>query len=98
MKHDGYQYGLASMVYKFFDKKTPNKNKGTKINLDVVSENKQLPKELHKLIIKKFEKQKVQEVQSSFMVNMWGADLADMQLLSNLNEQICFLLCVIATC
>ena len=41
MKHDGYQYGLASMVYKFFDKKTPNKNKGTKINLDVVSENKQ---------------------------------------------------------
>ena len=95
MKHDGYQYGLASMVYKFFDKKTPNKNKGTKINLDVVSENKQLHKELHKLIIKKFEKQKVQKVQSSFMVNMWGADLVDMQLLSNLNEQICFLLCVI---
>ena len=37
----------------------------------------------------------MQKVQSSFMVNMWGADLADMQLLSNLNEQICFLLCVI---
>ena len=31
-KHDGYQRGLASMVYKFF--------KETGINSDVVSENK----------------------------------------------------------
>ena len=35
-KHDGYQRGLASMVYICFDKKTFNINKGTGIN----SENK----------------------------------------------------------
>ena len=45
-KYDGYQRGLASMVYKFFDKKS----KGSGIN----EFNYQLANELHKPVIKKF--------------------------------------------
>ena len=47
-KYDGYQRRLASMVYKFFDKKS----KGIGIN----EPNYQLENELHKLIIRKFKK------------------------------------------
>ena len=46
-KYGGYQRGLASMVYKFFDKKT--KGSGINIPLDF---NEQLAEELHKPIIK----------------------------------------------
>ena len=49
-KYDGYQQGLASMVYKFFNKKS--KDSGIKS----VSQNQQLAKELHKPIIRKFKK------------------------------------------
>ena len=52
----------------------------------------QLPKELHKPIIRKFEKRKVY---SSFRNNIWGADIADMKLLSKFNKGFRFLLCVI---
>ena len=54
--------------------------------------NQQLAEKLHKLIVRKFEKRKVY---SSFIDNMWGADLSDMQLISKFNKRICFLLCVI---
>ena len=50
-KYDRYQRGLASMVYKFFDKKS----KGGSVNIPV-GFNEQLAKELHKLIIRKFKK------------------------------------------
>ena len=63
-KYDGYQRGLASMIYNFFDKKTASSGV-----------NEQLAEELHKPIIKKFKKRKVY---SSFKDNIWGADLADM--------------------
>ena len=53
-KYDGYQRGLASMVYNFFDKKAS----GSCINNENTS-NKELGKELHKPIIKKFNKRKV---------------------------------------
>ena len=56
-KYDGYQRGLASMVYKFFDKKSalPNKFIGSGIANEP---NYQLANELHKPIIqkKKFKK------------------------------------------
>ena len=52
----------------------------------------QLPKELHKPIIRKFEKRKVY---SSFRNNIWGADIADMKLLRKFNKGFRFLLCVI---
>ena len=54
--------------------------------------NEQLAKELHKPIIKKFKKRKVY---SGFKDNIWGADLADMQLISKFNKGFRFLLCVI---
>ena len=50
--------------------------------------------ELHKLIIRKFEKRKVY---SSFKDNIGGSDLAGMQLISKLNKSIRFLLRVIDT-
>ena len=49
----------------------------------------QLADELHKQTIRKFEKRKVY---SSFRDNIWGADLADMQLLSKFNKGFRFLL------
>ena len=55
-------------------------------------ENVQLANELHKPVIKKFNKRKVY---SSFKDNIWGVDLVDMQLLSKLNKEFRFLLCVI---
>ena len=86
-EYDGYQRGLASMVYKFFDKKS----QGSGIDIPLKF-NEQLANELHKPIIRKFKKRKVY---SSFRDNIWGADLADMQLLSKFNKEFKFLLCVI---
>ena len=68
-KYDSYQRGLASMVYKFFYKKSS----GSGINNEA---NYQLADELHKPIIRKFKKKKVY---SSFRDNVWGVDLPDMQ-------------------
>ena len=53
---------------------------------------KELAEELHKLIIRKFNKRKVQ---SPFIDNIQGADLADMQLISKFNKGFRYLLCVI---
>ena len=53
LKYDGYQRGLASMVYKFFDKKL----EGSDIKNEI-KQNQQLVEELHKPIIRKFQKQK----------------------------------------
>ena len=85
-KYDGHQRGLASMVYKFFDKK----NAGSGIKS--MPQNEQLVEELHKPIIRKFKKRKVY---STFKDNIWVADLADMQLISKFNKEFRFLLCVI---
>ena len=51
-----------------------------------------MAKELQKQIIKKFEKRKVH---SSFIDNNWGADLADIQLISKSNKRFLFLLSAI---
>ena len=51
-KYDGYQRGLASMVYKFFDKKSSGSGIANEPNY-------QLPIKLHKPILKKFKKRKV---------------------------------------
>ena len=57
-----------------------------------VKSSQQLPEELHKPIIRKFKKR---WLYSSFKENIWGADLADIQLISKYNNGIRFLLCVI---
>ena len=76
------------MVYKFFDRKS----EGSGVNTKLTPQNQQLAEELHKPIIKKIEKRKVH---LAFKDTIWGADLADMQLLSRYNKGVRFLLCVI---
>ena len=49
--------------------------------------NQQLSNELHKPILKKFNRRKVY---SSFKDNIWGDDLADIQLISKFNNGIRF--------
>ena len=80
LKYDGYQHRLASMVYKFFDKKTcgrltrsdtlamQNKFAGSGIKNENMSD-QQLAEELHNPVIRKFEKRKLH---LSFLDNIWG--------------------------
>ena len=84
------------MVYKFVDKKLfLNKkslvNSGSGIKSETIS-NKELTAELYKPTTKKL---KIRKVYSSFIDNIWGADLANMQLISTFNKGILFLLCAI---
>ena len=88
-EYDGYQRGLASMVYKIFDKKSIGS--GTKKDT-TKSSSLILADELHKPVIKKFNKRKVY---SQLKDNIWGVDLADMQSLSKKNENTKYLLCAI---
>ena len=84
-EYDGYQRGLASMVYKFFDKKSQGSgchSSSTPYHPSLIANNKenaQLADELHKSIIRKFNKRKVY---SSFRDHIWGVNLTDIQLLS----------------
>ena len=82
-EYDGYQRSLASMVYKFFDKKSTGSG---------IAGSSVLADELHKPIINKFNKRKVY---SQFKNNAWRVDLADMQSLSRKNKGIKYLLCAI---
>ena len=82
-KYDGYQRGLASTVYKFFDKKSTGSG---------IASSSILADERHKPIIRKFNKRKVY---SQFKDNIWGVALAAMQSLSRKNKGIKYLLCVI---
>ena len=47
-KCDAYQRGLASMVYKFVDKKTKGSGITTLPNKSAIKQNQQLAEELHK--------------------------------------------------
>ena len=85
LEYDGYQRGLASMVYKFFNKKSGGGGICNELYY-------QLAEELHKSIIKKIKKRKVY---SSFGDHVWGVDLADMQSLSKYSKGNKYLLCAI---
>ena len=87
-KYDGYQRGLASMVYKLFDKKMGSGaiNK-TGVNLNVA-----LAQELLKPLIKKFKSRKVY---ARFKNNICATDLAEMGSLFSKNWDVRYLLCVI---
>ena len=67
------------------------KNVGSGVNIPLES-NEELAEELQKPIIRKFKKR---AVYSRSKDNIWGADLADMQLISKFNKGFRFLLCVI---
>ena len=66
-KYDGYQRGLASVVYTFFDKKIGS---GTKANVNEV-----LAHHLNKPVIKKFKRWKVCR---RFKDIIWATNLAEM--------------------
>ena len=52
-KYDGYESGIASVVYNFFDKKTGSRAIATSKTKASVHE--ELAQELHKSVIKKFQ-------------------------------------------
>ena len=72
------------MVYKGFDKKVS----GSGIKNENIS-NKELPEVLQKQFLKRSKKRRVY---SSFIANIQGVDLTSMQLISNFNKGIRFLL------
>ena len=61
-EYDGYQRGLASMVYKFFDKNSAllDKSKGSGIINEL---NYQLENELNKQIIRKLKKKFIYHIE-----------------------------------
>ena len=81
-RFNGYQRGLVSMVYKFFNERT----KGSGLNNEILAE------ELHTPIIKNFKRRKVY---STFKDNIWSVDFADMHLISKYNKGFRYILCVI---
>ena len=83
-EYDGYQRGLASMVYNFF-------LSFSLVNKSAAEPNDQLANEHHKNI-KKFKRR---NVYSSYRDYIWSVDLADMQSLSKYNKGIKYLLCEI---
>ena len=78
---------LLQWLINFLIKKTSG---GALKNEDIL--NKELAEKLHKPITTKFEKRKVH---SFFIDNIWGADLANMQLISKFSKGFRFLLYVI---
>ena len=75
------------MVYNFFDTKTSGDNtSGSTVKMKLIS-NQELAKECYQPIFKRFEKRKKHP---SLMVNIWGSDLADVELISKFNKGIVF--------
>ena len=79
---DGYQIALASVVYRFYDKKI-----GSGVSL-----NEELAEELHKPVTKKIKRR---EVCPRFKDKIWAAYLAEMESLISKNKNIKHLLRVI---
>ena len=70
---------LFQWFISFLDEKTSGENE--------IIANKELAEELQKPIIRKFNKIKVH---STFIDNIWGTNLADMQLISKINKRFKF--------
>ena len=101
-KYDGYKRGwyMVNIVYtfqwsiNFLIKKTLRgvatlANKSSMKNKNIF--NKELWEELHRPVIRKFNEKSA----LTFINDIWGADLADVQLINKFNERIRFLLSVI---
>ena len=80
--YDEYQISLASMVYKFFGKRTGSR----------ISVTEQLAEELYKPVIKKF---KWRKVYARLNDDIWAAaDLSEMESLSSENKNVKYFLSV----
>ena len=80
------------MVYKFFEKKSTAEPSSLEHMGSGNASSSILADELHKTVIKKFNKRKVY---SQFKDNIWGVDLMDMRSLSRKSKGIKYLLCAI---
>ena len=76
-KYDGYQRGLASMIYKFVD----NKSRGRGVTNEQIY---QLASELHKQMTGKFKRRKFY---SSFRDIIWSVDLADLAIIKQIQQR-----------
>ena len=108
-KYDGYQRGLASMVYKIFDKKstagpTAEPSALARSSLERTGSGfkklKNTAKPSSSILADERHKPIIRKfnkrkVYSLFKDNIWGVDLADMQSLSIKNKGIKYLLCAI---
>ena len=74
------------MVYKFFDKETS----GCAVKSEIMP-NQEFAEELQKPLLENSKN----ENYSSFIDNIWGSDLANVQLIRKFNKRICFSICVI---
>ena len=83
-KYDGYQRGLASIVYKIFEKKTSGRG------FKSMPQNEKLAEERHKQILESLKKEEYIHHSETII-----ADLADVQSISKLNKRLRFLLFVI---
>ena len=86
LKYGGCQRGFASMVHRFFDKK--------KLLVEQLKMGICLIKNLQKNYTNQLFENLI-KVHSSFVDNIWGANLANMQLINKFDKGIRFLLCVI---
>ena len=108
-KYDGYQRGLASMVYKFFDSKVAALDKKTMSGKGNAKSTAQ-PSGLARSSLERTGNNKIlaeelhnfvikkfnkTKVYWQFRDNTWGVDLADTQSLSKKNKGIKYLLCAI---
>ena len=108
-KYDGYQRGLASMVYKIFDKKstagpTAEPSALARSSLERTGSGfkklKNTTKPSCSILADERHKPIIRKfnkrkVYSLFKDNIWGVDLAEMQSLSKKNKGIKYLLCAI---
>ena len=108
-KYDGYQRGLASMVYKFFGSKVAPLDKKTisgKGNAKPTAEPSALAHSSlertgnNKILAEELHKPFIKKfnkrkLYSQFKDNVWGVDLADTQSLGKKNKGIKYLLCAI---
>ena len=92
----GIKEGLLLQFIIFFDKKsaslTDKSVAGGGVANNEIKQKFKLAEELQETIIRKLKKRKIY---SGFKDNIWGADLADMQLISKFNKGFRFLFCVI---
>ena len=88
--------GIASMMYKFFDRKifggaVKNKIMANQLPLDLATQ--QIAETLCKPFIRKFG---TRMEYLSFKSNIWGTENEEMQLISKTNKKFLFLSCVIS--
>ena len=108
-EYDGYERGLVSMVYKFFDKKstagsTAKPSFLERSSLELMGSGfkklKNATKSSSSILADELHKPIINKfnkrnVYSQFKDNTWGVDLADIQSLSRKNKGIKYLMCAI---